>query len=194
MTTMYRILLFLMLLHLSVDVLAQDIQRFPPPDFESGYTFPEITTPEPRSEIMGYVDIALLVVALSVGTYLIMKKRERKWVFLLACFSLIYFGFIREGCICSIGAIQNVGLAFADRNYTLPIAAAAFFVIPLIFTLFFWPSFLCRSLSFRRDSRSSLDQANSIALLVDPRLKHVGLSLFRRSRVVFRHGERVYYM
>ena len=50
--------------------------------------------------------------------------------------ALFYFGFWRDGCICPVGAIQNVTLTVFDSTYAIPLAAAAFFVIPLVFTLF----------------------------------------------------------
>ncbi len=115
----------------------QDIQRFPPPDFESGYGFPITQTPAARSMAMSYVDVAVLFAALSLASYFSIKQRSRQGVFYLTIFSLVYFGFYREGCICAIGSIQNVTLALFDANYALPLAAAAFFLLPLLFTLFF---------------------------------------------------------
>ena len=50
--------------------------------------------------------------------------------------ALFYFGFVRDGCICPIGAIQNVTLTVFDSSYAIPLVAAAFFVVPLVFTLF----------------------------------------------------------
>ncbi|MDD4109318.1 MAG: 4Fe-4S binding protein, partial [Prolixibacteraceae bacterium] len=40
------------------------------------------------------------------------------------------------GCICSIGAIQNVALSFADPAYSISLPALLFFLFPLIFALF----------------------------------------------------------
>ncbi|MBN2327281.1 MAG: 4Fe-4S binding protein [Candidatus Omnitrophica bacterium] len=116
---------------------AQDIERFPPPDFDSGYVFPQIQKPLPRAEIFQYLDVVVLLAALSLASYLVYRRRSRQGIFLLTIFSLIYFGFIREGCICSIGAIQNVTLALFDESYSIPLTAAVFFFLPLIFTLFF---------------------------------------------------------
>ena len=56
-------------------------------------------------------------------------------------FSLIYFGFFRKGCICPVGSVQNVSLALFNSNYTLPLTVIAFFVLPLVFTLFFGRTF-----------------------------------------------------
>ena len=48
---------------------------------------------------------------------------------------------LRKGCICPIGAIQNVTLAVCDSSYIVPLSAAAFFILPLVFTLFFGRTF-----------------------------------------------------
>ncbi|HQH70646.1 MAG TPA: 4Fe-4S binding protein [bacterium] len=116
---------------------AADIQRFPPPDFESGYTLPLTTTPAPRDPWLSGLDGLVLFAALSVGAYLVHIKRSRLSVFLLMVFSLLYFGFYRLGCVCAIGSIQNVSLAIADPSYAIPLPVVAFFLFPLAFTLFF---------------------------------------------------------
>lgn len=120
---------------------AFSIQRFPKPEFESGYTQPDTILPAARLQFLGYLDIAVLIIALALVTWLVLKKRSRIGVFWTSMFSLVYFGFYREGCICSIGSIQNISLALFDNSYGLPITALAFFAIPLIFTLFFGRTF-----------------------------------------------------
>jgi len=71
-----------------------------------------------------------------LATYLILKRRSRRAVYALMIFALLYFGFWRHGCICPIGAIQNVTLTIFDSGYAIPITAGLFFVLPLVFTLF----------------------------------------------------------
>lgn len=115
---------------------AQDIQRFPPPDFESGYVMPSPTTPLPRVGLLNYLDLAVLFAALSLAFYLVMYKRSRRGIFALTIFSLLYFGFYREGCVCSIGAIQNVAFTLFHENYAVPFVVIAFFLLPLIFALY----------------------------------------------------------
>jgi ferredoxin len=118
-----------------------DVQRFPPPDFESGYTLPLTHTPAPRGELLTYLDMVVLFAALSLASWLALKIRSRKWLFLLASFSLAYFGFYREGCVCPIGAVQNVTLALFDSGYAIPLSVVFFFLLPLAFTLFFGRAF-----------------------------------------------------
>ena len=52
-----------------------------------------------------------------------------------------WLGFWREGCICSIGAIQNVALALGDSGYTIPASVVVLFTLPLVFTLLFGRTF-----------------------------------------------------
>lgn len=132
---------FIMLFLLTLCSACWGEQRFPPPDFESGHELPEMTAPAARASWMAYRDVAALTVALGVGCWLSLKQRSRRWIFALALLSLIYFGFYRKGCVCAIGALQNVTLATFDGSYGLPLAVLAFFVLPLLFTLFFGRGF-----------------------------------------------------
>lgn len=127
------VLLILLVLCLSV----QAEIRFPPPEFESGYTFPQTTSPAAQPVWHEYIDAVVLVVGLFLASYLILKRRSRRAIFVLMIGALLYFGFVRDGCICPIGAIQNVTLTAFDSSYAIPIAAAVFFVVPLVFTLFY---------------------------------------------------------
>lgn len=117
------------------------VERFPPPDFEGGHQLPSPTTPHPRQDIYEYIDVAVLLAALGLASYLVLKKRSRRAIFALTVFSLLYFGFWREGCICPVGATQNIVLSIFDAAYVVPITAAAFFLLPLVFTLFFGRTF-----------------------------------------------------
>lgn len=112
-------------------------QRFPKPEFGSGYTQPTPVTPEPRAAALEYTDVLVLLIVLSIGTWLAITKRSRKGLMWLSVFTLAYFGFYRHGCICSIGAIQNMTLTFFDPTYAVSITTLLFFLLPLIFALFF---------------------------------------------------------
>lgn len=116
-------------------------QRFPKPEFESGYIQPPSITPEPQDDLIGYLDVFILLASLSIITWLILKKRSRLGVFMMTLFSVAYFGFYREGCVCSVGSIQNVVLALFHPDYNIPITVILFFVAPLLFTLFFGRTF-----------------------------------------------------
>jgi NosR/NirI family transcriptional regulator, nitrous oxide reductase regulator len=116
-------------------------QRFPPPDFESGYVMPETGYPPARALSWEYVDGVVLLLALGLASWLILKRRSRRAVMALSVFSLVYFGFVRLGCVCAIGSVQNVTLALFDTGYVLPLTVLLFFVAPLVTALFFGRTF-----------------------------------------------------
>ena len=110
-------------------------QRFPKPDFESGYEYPVHQYEAPRAVAWEYIDVAVLIAAMSFAAYFALKKRSRTGMIWLTVFSLAYFGFFREGCICAIGAVQNVALTLFNESYAIPLTALLFFLLPLIFAL-----------------------------------------------------------
>jgi ferredoxin len=136
-------LLISVLLYNAIQSLAapEAKQRFPKPEFDSGYVQPKTTTPSARFLFLEYLDVYVLLAVLSIVTWFVLKKRSRKGVFWTSVFSLLYFGFYREGCICSIGSIQNVVLGMVDSTYAIPLTALLFFLLPLVFSLFFGRTF-----------------------------------------------------
>jgi len=120
---------------------AQAAERFPPPDFESGHELPVTTVPPPRGALMQVMDVAVLLGALLLSSFLALSNRSRNAIIALSIFSLLYFGFYREGCICAIGSVQNVALSLLDSAYVIPLVALAFFALPFASTLFFGRTF-----------------------------------------------------
>lgn len=118
---------------------AQD--RFPRPQFESQYQRPLTTTPGPHAGFFEIFDIFLLAGAIGLASYLALKKRSRRGIFWLTVFSALYFGFYRNGCVCAVGSLQNVSAALFYPGFILPVGVIAFFVLPLVFTLFFGRTF-----------------------------------------------------
>ena len=135
MKKLIRILFFVLPVFFNTYALGQ--QRFPKPEFESGYEQPSPATPEPRSAFMEYIDVFVLLAVLSLASWFALRKRSRKGILWLSVFSLLYFGFYREGCVCPVGSIQNVVLSFFDPAYTISITVLLFFLLPLIFALIF---------------------------------------------------------
>lgn len=111
--------------------------RFPKPDFESGYVYPEQHFSTPNAELWAYIDVALLVLLMSFAAYAVIKKQVRWPVILTSILSIAYFGFFRHGCVCSIGAVQNVALGLASEAYTMPLFVLLLFILPIIFALLF---------------------------------------------------------
>lgn len=121
------------------DSIAQ--QRFPKPEFEKGHVQPPTITPPPNAEYLEYIDLLILFAGLALISWVVIKKRSRKAVFWISIFSIIYFGFIRRGCVCPVGSIQNITLALFNPEYSIPISVVGFFVLPLLFTLFYGRTF-----------------------------------------------------
>ena len=128
--------LILLLMVLASSALFAQYQR-KPPDFGGSYSFPSPEHPEPRSEWVRLLDVGMLVAGLALGTWLILKRRSRGGVMLLSIGALAYFGFYRKGCICPIGAIQNVTLSLTDPSYIVSLSIVVFFFLPLATALLF---------------------------------------------------------
>lgn len=111
------------------------VERVPRPEFDTGYRPPATTAPEPPGALREAVDVALLVGSLALAGHLAVTRRSRSGLVALSVVAVAYFGFLRHGCVCPIGSIQNVALALADRSVLLPAAAVAVFVAPLAFAL-----------------------------------------------------------
>src|SRR4030095_3182896 len=128
-------LVMLFLLSVAANAFAE--QRFPPPDFtDTNHQVPGTTTPLPREAWLQYLDVTVLIACLAVAVWLIYKQRSRRNVWALSIFSLLYFGFWRQGCICAIGAPQNIALGLFYTGYAVPLTVIAFFAAPLVVALF----------------------------------------------------------
>ena len=95
--------------------MASAEELIPTPEFAE-YEIPTSIPPKARSEVFEYLDLAALVIGLSLASYLALVKRSRRGLFLLAIASFVWLGVWREGCVCPIGAIQNVTLAVFDST------------------------------------------------------------------------------
>lgn len=117
-------------------------QRFPPPQFtETGHVLPLPTEPAVRALWLDYLDVGVLVAALVLVSWLVLRRRSRSGVVAVGIFSVLYFGFWRKGCICSIGSIQNISQALFDSSFGVPLTVLVFGLAPLVFALFFGRSF-----------------------------------------------------
>lgn len=112
-------------------------QRFPPPDFSVPYTPSGIQTPGARPAWAEWLDVALMTAAMGLAAWIGLRYRRRWAMLTVSVASLAYFGFYRAGCICPIGAIQNVAQGLFDPSFYLPATVVAFFAVPLVFSLLF---------------------------------------------------------
>lgn len=124
------------------DAVAMDYQRpvnaAPKPDDIGGnYVVPGVQRPVSRPAWWGAVDVAVLTGALAASAWLALRRRSRRGLVILTIGSLVYFGFYRDGCVCPIGAIQNVAVALVDHSYAVPVVVVIFFFLPLVAALLF---------------------------------------------------------
>ena len=113
------------------------VARFPKPDFTSGYEYPDIVHGIPNELFWNIFDIVLLVGMMSLVVWAAYKKRSRAIILSMSLVSVLYFGFFRSGCVCSVGSIQNVVIAAVDSNYHLPWYVLLVFLLPILFALLF---------------------------------------------------------
>lgn len=129
--------LFLSLVAMSARLVGWAEARFPKPDFTSGYQYPDIVHGVPLEQVWNVVDIVLLVGMMVLVTWAAYRKRSRAVIYSTSIVSVLYFGFFRSGCVCSVGSIQNVILALTDGSYHLPWYVLLIFLLPIIFALLF---------------------------------------------------------
>lgn len=132
---MKRILTIVIGLVCSLGALA--VARFPKPDFTSGYEYPVIVHGVPYELFWTILDIVLLVGMMLLVVWAAFRKRSRAVMVSISVVSVLYFGFFRSGCVCSIGSIQNVVTALADPGYHLPWYVLLLFLLPILFALLF---------------------------------------------------------
>ena len=106
-------------------------------DIGDGYEVPAVQRTLPRSLAWYALDLTLLVTGMSVIAWVARRGRRRNVVTGVTLASLAYFGFFRQGCVCPIGATQNVAAALADSTLAVPLVVLAFFLLPLIAALLF---------------------------------------------------------
>ena len=166
------LLLTLGLLAAAAQAESEQEQRFPAPEFKGGYTFPETTVPQATSETRQWLDVAALAAALSIASWLAVKRHSRRGLFWLMICCLLYFGFYTKGCLCPIGSIQNVALSLFNSHYALPVTVLIFFGLPLLFALFFGRVF-CASVC----ALGAIQDLVAIKPLTLPRNLTIGLSV-----------------
>jgi len=110
--------------------------RFPQPQFDTGHVVPQAVHPAFTELVPAWADVLLLALALAVSVWLVRKVRSRKGILAFSLVCLAWFGFVKHGCICPVGAVQNVAVA-AWTGGGLPWFVAALFALPLLTALLF---------------------------------------------------------
>ncbi len=129
------------LMGLSSCLAIMAVARFPKPDFTSGYEYPDISHGIPFELFWNVLDIVLLVAMMTLVVWAAYKKRSRAVIYTMSVVSVLYFGFFRSGCVCSVGSIQNVVTAMVNPDYHLPWNVLLLFLLPIIFAILFGRAF-----------------------------------------------------
>jgi NosR/NirI family transcriptional regulator, nitrous oxide reductase regulator len=112
-------------------------ERFPPPEFTEGHELPETEAPRCSASGDDWAMLGVFVVLLVTATFLTLKLRSRRGLWILAFISVLLLGFYKEGCVCAVGSIQNAALALGDPSYAIPLTVLAVFLLPLFAALLF---------------------------------------------------------
>lgn len=97
---------------------------------------PQATHPAFEALVPAWADVLILAAALGISVWLVRRVRSRRWILALSVVCLAWFGFVKHGCICPVGAVQNVAVA-AWSGGGLPWFVAALFALPLLTALLF---------------------------------------------------------
>ena len=112
------------------------VQRFPPPQFETGHVVPVAGHPMVLQLLPPWADAAVLALVLLLTAWAVLARRSRRLVIALSLLCLAWFGFIRHGCICPVGSTQNIAMtAFGAGG--LPWLVGFLFAAPLVVAIFF---------------------------------------------------------
>ncbi len=112
--------------------------RFPKPEFESGYALPAAV---PSDLLLAWLDpwldAAILLALLLWTAWLVLVRRSRRGLLLTAVLAGVgWFGFVRRGCVCPVGGIQNVAEA-SMQGWGLPAGITLLVLLPVLAALFF---------------------------------------------------------
>ena len=112
------------------------VARFPQPQFDTGHVVPVAGHPAVLQLLPPWADALIFAVVLLLAAWLVLQRRSARLILWLAIISLVWFGFIRHGCICPVGATQNVAMLACGAG-GMPWVVGFLFAAPLVVALFF---------------------------------------------------------
>ena len=68
----------------------------------------------PEADFWPLLDIVLLAAVLLLGCVMVWRHVHFRWFGIPAVLTLIYFGFVRGGCICPVGSVANMSIGLVD--------------------------------------------------------------------------------
>ncbi|MGD8453143.1 MAG: 4Fe-4S binding protein [Phycisphaerae bacterium] len=101
-------------------------------DIGGDYQLPQVQHAPPRAAWQEWLDLGLLAAGMAIGAWLVLWRRSRAGLLAFTVACVVYFGWYRQGCVCPIGAIQNVVVALTDRAAIIPFVVVAIFLLPLV--------------------------------------------------------------
>ncbi len=125
----------------SPDAGAQEEFKYPPPELGPEYVAPETAFPAHRELMSPLADAGVVVLAILVATWFAHRRRSRTGLLFLSMACLAWFGFVKEGCVCAIGSLQNVTEALVDPTAPILPATIVLFLAPLLTTLWWGRTF-----------------------------------------------------
>ena len=134
-------ILLLVLLGPAGSATAQEEFRYPPPELGPEYVQPTTAYPPQHELLSPLADAGVLAAAIVLASWLAYRRRSRAGLLALSVASLVWFGFLREGCVCAVGSTQNVFEALFNPGASILPATILFFTIPLFATLLWGRTF-----------------------------------------------------
>lgn len=86
---------------------------------------------EPESALWPVIDIGVLAAIMVIGGVMVWRHVHFKWLQVPAALSLLYFGFVRGGCICPVGSVANVAIGMHHPEL-IGVSTAIMFFLPLV--------------------------------------------------------------
>ncbi|MFH0761025.1 MAG: 4Fe-4S binding protein [Bacteroidota bacterium] len=107
-------------------------------------TFRNQWTPQeylPLPEWLVYVDLAVLLILMMVGSWFVVTRKPARWLTWLAVLTLAYLGILRGGCICPMGLTTNMVMGII-LPYMISLVGLMMFMAPLVIALL-WGRVFC---------------------------------------------------
>jgi polyferredoxin len=105
------------------------------PDFSDYETPPPAVFHNPPSWML-IADPVILTLLLGLGAWMLGRGKSRVFISLPLAAGLLYFGFIKHGCICPVGATGNIVASLTHRDLSTAATSIFMFFIPVVFALF----------------------------------------------------------
>lgn len=99
-----------------------NLEDYVPPEFA-----PNVGAPE----WLNAVDAGLLVLLLGLAAWAVTCRRSLWWLWSAQAVALLWFGFVRAGCLCPVGSVGNVSVALLHPDTVLGVMPIFYFVLPL---------------------------------------------------------------